>query len=141
MSTANRSAKDVEATPCHRRSSADDGCGVGMDSLARPPGSNAFNGGLAVQLAIAEAAAAAGHLVHPTAGAPIGAAQSNVVDGDGKVTRHAVAHGVRGSSRNRTIGYHAAGAGVLVTLRYTEPVADIKVASAPHPLAVGAHLC
>ncbi|AUQ03036.1 arylsulfatase [Mycobacterium tuberculosis] len=51
--------------------SADDGCDVGMDSGSPvspdyAPGSNAFNGRIkGVQLAIAEAAAAAGHLVDP----------------------------------------------------------------------------
>lgn len=121
--------------------SADDGCDVGMDSGSPvspdyAPGSNAFNGRIkGVQLAIAEAAAAAGHLVDPEhairigAGAPIGPHSQTGRGRRWKSHGATLSHmevGVR-DLRNRTSQVvDAVKAGVPVTLTvHGEPVADI----------------
>lgn len=120
--------------------SADDGCDVGMDSGSPvspdyAPGSNAFNGRIkGVQLAIAEAAAAAGHLVDGArdphrAGAPIGPHSQTGRGRRWKSHGATLSHmevGVR-DLRNRTSQVvDAVKAGVPVTLTvHGEPVADI----------------
>lgn len=131
--------------------SADDGCDVGMDSGSPvspdyAPGSNAFNGRIkGVQLAIAEAAAAAGHLVDPEHAIRIAlAAQSN---GEGtameKSRCHAVAHGggCAGSAKSHKSGGRCGqGRGAGDSHGTRGAGRRYRAASAPHPLAVGAHL-